>query len=243
MQHDKRFPPHWVSQFPWLLSLPEQQLMRLVAQHKRLSIPEGQTIAMVGDDIPGIYLVTQGWIKLYHMTQDGQEAITALKSIGDSVGHSILSGKSTFPYTIDALDEVKAILLPKEVIWDQLDAGRTTAQVWFTMMEEDHQRLALQLEHLSVMTAKEKIGCFFLSLCHQSLDKPQTVSLPTNKGIIARFLGMEPETFSRSLGALASLGVECNGLEVSITNPLKLRHSSCLACSMPNECKPLPKHH
>ena len=49
-----------------------------------------------------------------------------------------------------------------------------------------------------------------------------TVRLPIEKSLVAGRLGMQPETFSRSLSKLKQVGVKCQGHEVMVADIAKL---------------------
>jgi len=81
------------------------------------------------------------------------------------------------------------------------------------------------------MNAAQKIGCFILRLAnvtHTSFE----VILPYDKSLIASYLGMKGETFSRALNELKPLGITIKGNVLSVDNIQELIKYSCISCSL-----------
>ena len=94
------------------------------------------------------------------------------------------------------------------------------------------------MEHLTVMTAPQRIGCFLLKLCRSKGDRNVGILLPYDKTLVAAFLGIKLETFSRSLAQLRELGVSVDGPQVTIENIEKLQKYVCSSCSFDfGECQ------
>ena len=63
-------------------------------------------------------------------------------------------------------------------------------------------RLVLQVEQLTSRSSVERVADFLLHLCPPGAGRAE-VELPLDKSLIAARLGMQPETFSRSLATPA----------------------------------------
>ena len=73
-----------------------------------------------------------------------------------------------------------------------------------------------EVEQLTAHTTSERLADFLLKLCPRQQTGPTTIHLPTDKSLIAGRLGMQPETFSRSLAKLRPLGVETHGQNIVV---------------------------
>ena len=82
--------------------------------------------------------------------------------------------------------------------------------------------LTQQLEQLSARSATERLAGFLCDLCPAE-EESTVLRLPLEKAVIAAMLGMQPETFSRSMSKLRSHGVEIDGDTVSIPDVASLR--------------------
>lgn len=69
------------------------------------------------------------------------------------------------------------------------------------------QALISQFEQLTLKTVTQRVGWFLLKLFLENGERTKQIKLPYDKSLIAGFLGMKPETFSRTLQALKEHGI------------------------------------
>ena len=79
-----------------------------------------------------------------------------------------------------------------------------------------------EIEQRQVQPAAQRVGSFLLSLCPPEQGQV-TFDLPFEKGLIARRLGMKPETLSRTLSKLREVGVRTEGARITVTAVEALR--------------------
>ena len=91
--------------------------------------------------------------------------------------------------------------------------------------------LELQLEHNFTMNAAQRVGCFILRLA-RSQQTEKKITLPYEKNLIACYLGIKRETFSRALNDLRLIGINVQGNILSIANIQDLINFTCVSCSL-----------
>jgi CRP/FNR family transcriptional activator FtrB len=74
---------------------------------------------------------------------------------------------------------------------------------------------------LKLKTTAQRLAEYFLELAAVQ-DRP-VVELPVAKGVLARDLGMTPQSLSRTLRHLRALGVEVDGTRVHLADPDRVR--------------------
>lgn len=94
----------------------------------------------------------------------------------------------------------------------------------------------LEAEQRSTMNAAQRLGCFLMRLCVMHGLHPAGFELPYSKALIASRLGMKPETFSRTLGALDEHGISVTDATVSFKNIPATEAFICAYCSKMGEC-------
>jgi CRP/FNR family transcriptional regulator, dissimilatory nitrate respiration regulator len=94
----------------------------------------------------------------------------------------------------------------------------------------------LKLEQMSTLSAPQRLGCFLLNLCQTQAKGQKSIEMPVEKHVIASFLGMKPETFSRSINQLGDIGIKVNGANVSVENIEQLRDFVCSSCGESGMC-------
>jgi CRP-like cAMP-binding protein len=86
------------------------------------------------------------------------------------------------------------------------------------------------------MSAAQLVACFMQRLCVLYDFNPESFDLPYSKTLIASRLGMELETFSRTLNKLKEHGISVNGNRVMITDLARISEYVCSFCSIADDC-------
>ena len=104
------------------------------------------------------------------------------------------------------------------------------------LLNERTSQAQLKLEHMTTMSAAQRLGCFLLRLCHTQVGGAKTLQIPMEKHILAAYLGMKPETLSRSQQQLKPLGISVAGPSIIIGDISRLRKFVCNSCSESGSC-------
>lgn len=186
-----------------------------------------------GDNASRLWLVLSGWVKLSRQTPDGKETIAGLCAPGDVFGEAALFANANYPYTAEALGkQVELASIAASLVREQAEKDKKLSTHIMSMLSERNAQTQLKLEHMSTMSTAQRLGCFLLRLCHmQDSDAKATLLIPVEKNVLASYLGMKPETLSRSQQQLRSLGVQVHGERVEIERVERLREFVCGSCS------------
>lgn len=204
--------------------------------HSR-QLEAGEHVFSHGDSASALWLVYRGWVKLTRQTPDGKETIVGLCTAGDVFGEAALFPNANYPYTAEILGETAQLAtIPASVIRSLITKQPDLARAIMGMMNERMSQAQLKLEHLNTMSAAQRLGCFFLRLCHSQSQGARTLTIPIEKHVLAAYLGMKPETLSRSQQQLHTQGISVNGATVTIGDVEKLRDYVCESCSESGTC-------
>ncbi len=191
-----------------------------------------------GDVAVRLWLVLKGWVKLTRQTPDGKESIIGLCTEGDVFGEAALFPHANYPYhaqTLAAHTQLAAI--PADIIRKLIAENAAFSGVVMELLNERTSQAQLKLEQMSTMSASQRLGCFLLRLCHTQANGSKTLTIPVEKHILAAYLGMKPETLSRSQQQLKPLGLSVTGQDITISNIEKLREFVCNSCSESGSCE------
>lgn len=228
----------WLKILPLFSSLKEGEIADLFHRSQVQEIAKGDQLFLQGESAGNFYLVLSGWIKLFRQTSDGHESIAALCTTGDTFGEAVLYKGSTYPFGAQAVEPSQVLRIPASAINVLIQHNGNFAASMIQSISHRMHALELQVEHLSVMTAPQRIGCFLLKLCRDKSMRNVELALPYDKGLVAALLGIKLETFSRSLHQIKPVGIEVNGPVVTIADVEKLREYVCVSCStLPEDCE------
>lgn len=205
-----------------------------VVRHK--SFHKDDSVTLHGDPAHYLWLVQHGWVKLTRQTPDGKETIIGLCTDGDVFGEAALFAHANYPYNAHIIGaDAELIAIPAESIRAVIAKDPALSGHIMSMLNERTAQAQLKLEHMSTMSAAQRLGCFLLRLCTQA-EGAKTLQIPVDKNILAAYLGMKAETFSRSQQQLKPLGITVQGHAISIENISRLREFVCNSCSESGSC-------
>lgn len=213
-------------------AIPADLLKNLHAAGRPLSYSKGQVLFTQGDPAEWFYMIEGGWVKIFRETLDGDEVILDVLPSGYVFGETTMFEDSMYPYGAEIIEACHLTAYPISILQQYVEGYPDIALAMLKHMATKHTFKDRDIEHLTVMNAPQRVGCFLLRLCKVKQPVPITLHLPYDKTLIASRLGMQPETFSRALTRLqADTGVKIKGSTVEINNLNTLITYTCTACS------------
>ena len=222
-----------LKQLPFFRNIDSSLLVDLASFAVLKYYKKGEMLFIHGDNTEYFYIINSGWIKLFRNTSDGQEALLGLAKSGDIVGE-VDFNKTFHSSSAQIVNESEILLLPYKLLIENIKNNGILALNILKALNFSISLLELQLEHISTMNAAQRIGCFILRLCGNNKETNE-IRLPYEKMLIASYLGMKRETFSRGLHALEAVGVSINGHILSIANMDELIKFCCVSCSLSHD--------
>ncbi len=190
------------------------------------------------DTATHLWLVQQGWVKLTRQTPDGKETIIGLCTEGDVFGEAAFFANASYPYHAHAVSTTVALIsIPSAHLRTTIQADAPLAAHVMSLLNKRIAQAQLKLEHMSTLSAAQRLGCFLLRLCHTQANGSTTLQIPVEKHILAAYLGMKPETLSRSQQQLRPVGITVTGQHLTIENIAQLREFVCNSCSESGSCE------
>lgn len=204
------------------------------------SFEKNQTIFRRGDLAGTFFLLIEGWVKISRNTGEGEEAVLGILRQGETFGDAALFEGAAYPYDALAAEQTRLLCISAQVLRRQAQENPAVIFRIMESMSAHMDRLRLENEHMSLMSAPQRVGCLLLQFANDPISHRDgaacRVHLPYDKSLAAARLGMKPETFSRALGQLKQVGVSVKGDEISISDLQHLVDFCCRACSISDSC-------
>ena len=207
---------------PLFSRIPDVELKDLINDSKTIEAPLHKILFLQDDAADHFYVVIDGWIKLYRQTKDGDEAVIEVITHGQSFAEAAIFEKQNYPVSAECVTDAVLIAIKGDTFIDRIERQPKFAMQMLSSMSRRLRTHIDLIERLVVKSTSERLGDFLLSLSRADSD-PEIIHLPYDKTLVAARLGMKPETLSRSLAKLRSVGVETHGHEVVIKNHQALR--------------------
>lgn len=211
-----------IKRTPLLMDLPEPALKRLMEEAHVVEFPRSKMLFLRGEPANYIYLLLDGWVKVYCDTPDGEQTVIGILKPGETVAEAAIFLGRDYPASAEVVSDARLLEIPSEVLLNML---REDGELGIRMLGTLSQRLrglVLHIEQIQARSTPQRLGEFLLGLCTQTQGSI-TLDLPYDKSLVAARLGMKPESLSRALAKLRAYGVTTDGHQIELSDIEKLR--------------------
>ncbi len=202
--------------------LSERTLRAMLTGSGLRSVARGTTLFLQDEPADRFYLVLDGWVKLYRVTPGGVESVINVVAPGETFAEAAMFASAKFPVTAEAATNCRLLSISRAAFTRALESDPGAAMAMLASLSMRLRFHVQQIEQLQVKSTAQRVGDFLLHFCPAGPGNA-TFELPFDKSLIARRLGMKPETFSRALAKLRNIGVETHGATVSVEDLDRLR--------------------
>ncbi len=216
----------------------------LMKQARPRNLVCGELICCPEEDAQSVFMIKRGSIKIYRNTRDGREVIVELLSKGEIFGESAVLLDSPFDCYAEALEPTQILQVPANLFRKAIAADPAYAWTLLGHVAQNVQRMEEELERSILLNAPQKVGCYLLRQIAGAQKRSHGHSgfcpalLPFSKALVAFKLGMTPETMSRSIRKLVSLGLlRERGRTMVGIDPENLTQYCCRSCSQSFPCQ------
>jgi CRP-like cAMP-binding protein len=195
-----------LAQTPIFARLPLPRLESLLFDAVVKSYGRGEILFFQNEPANCFFFVLDGWIKIFRLTEQGEESVIHVFTRGDSFAEAAIFECGTFPVTAQAAEDSRVLAIMAAPFIAKLRNEPDLCLNIMASMSRHLRSLVSQLEQLTTKSSVQRLAQF---LVHMAPDGSATaeIRLPVDKSLIAGRLGMQPETLSRSLSKLRTMGV------------------------------------
>ena len=178
---------------------------------------KGKILYIEEDPADFFYIICTGWVKLFHITPEGEEVIVDTLTSGQTVGENAIFEFGKHTSSAEVIEDVELLVLPSHMLKEQMRFSPTLALAMLSSMSRHYRRHYGEIALNAVQNAPQRIGRFLLKLCPANQKENIVFQLPYEKTLIAYTLGMKGATFSRALNILREeTDIRIRGSQVEI---------------------------
>lgn len=177
-----------------------------------------------GDAAPGIFLILEGSVKTLRMNADGEEATIRLLGANDTCLEAVLFMGGPSPITVQTIGKSRLLLIPEKVVKTRVLEDNEFAVNLLRIVTRHYKNAMHQIDAMHIKSPLQRVGYYFLTKHLEAGHENFELKLPFKKQIIANYLGMTPETFSRVLKQLKELGVDTDDNTIRLKDAYALCH-------------------
>ena len=205
-----------------LASLPPLVVDKLLAGARTRVLDRGTTIFLHGERATGIYIVLEGWVKLYRIASNGTEVVMGVFTRGASFGEAVAFRNDVYPVASESVTDCTLMRIEADAF---LRLIRENPEIAISILSATYMHLhglVAQIEALKAQTGAQRVAEFLLELAPCRLGSC-SLTLPYDKSLIAGRLGMKPESLSRAFARLKEQGVVMRQNVAEIKDVVALR--------------------
>ncbi|MDR0777019.1 MAG: Crp/Fnr family transcriptional regulator [Azonexus sp.] len=210
---------------PLFNGLATEEIGRIAKATREIYAGKGDILFHKGDPCNGFHLLVYGQIKLAFTSAQGSEKVVQILGQGQSFGEALMLMDKPYIVFAQALTDSLLLHVSKAAIYEELQRDHKLCHRMLAGMAMRLHELMSDVESYSLHSGKQRIiGYLLRELPDGSGDTRVTITLPTNKGIIASRLNLTQEHFSRILHELINLDlIAVEGRKIHIPSVAKLR--------------------
>ena len=184
---------------------------RTAVQKDSTLLRNGDYLYRMGDRLEGIYLVNVGTIKLYRITESGDQQIIGFYMPGEVIGLDALPDGISQTMAV-ALDTTRVTLIPFDTLLtgnEKFDSRELIRRMGKTL-NRDNDLIMM----LSQRTADRRLAWFLVEFSNNLAQRglsPVEFTLPMSRTDISVFLGLALETVCRELARFCEKGLIAKG--------------------------------
>ncbi len=202
--------------------LNDDQLSSLLKAMNIQQARAGELLFMQGDKVDACFILLDGWVKLYRLNQNGDEAVVNVFCRGESFAEAAVFSMGRYPVAAEAVTDARLLRISCSTLLQNVRDNPQFALSMLASTSKHLQGLVRQIEQLKTYTGAQRVARFLASLCPVP-EGSCTIGLPYDKALIAGRLGMKPESLSRAFARLRNVGVRVEQSAAAIASVERLR--------------------
>lgn len=183
-----------------------EDLYALLGNGQIRDFSKGKLLFLEGEPANRLYVVLKGWVKIFKGTVNGEETVLQMLSDGDAIMESAVFLNTSFPVSCQVVEDATLLSIPAPFLREQIKNNNELALNLMATMAHSSQGVLRQIGDARLKTVDERIGWFLLKLLLEQGPVSRCVDLPYSKSLIASYLDMKRETFSRALKRMKEKG-------------------------------------
>ncbi len=216
----------------------KKTILSFMEQGRIYKIRKNKTLFFENSTPTHLHIIVSGWVKIYKVNKNGKEFILQIIDRGNCISAATIFLNNCFYTSAKTISNTTLLSIPMTTINKCIRSDNKLTLNILKNISKYNQELEQKIEIVKLKTVDEKVGYFLLELLNKQKWLSNKIKLPYNKSLIALYLGISREGFSRSLSLLKKQGfsIEKNIVTIPTGHPL------CKYCDsgIINNCH---KHH
>lgn len=181
------------------------------------------TMCVEGEPATHVFILLDGWVKVFSVTKDGRTMILALRGQGDIVGEMAGETTGTRMATMQAIDLVRTLIVGHERFGSFLESHPDAQRAYRRVIMQRWSDAAEMLRIRPVTTGAQRLARLLLDLAERHGTKEDGeihVVMPLSQDELASLVGTSRATVTRAYNDWRRRGLIRTGQRhITITDP------------------------
>lgn len=210
-----------------LKALTHIETRQLLNHSSVCSYTKDAIVAQPGDSA-SFLLILEGFIKVFDTSEDGREFVLRLCETGSVLMAEYVFRDTAIPFYVQTIEDVKILKIPLSVICNLVLNSLTLSNAFNRKLAENSINSTKRMSALVFNSSFQRVGNYLLNQFAQLGCQQLRFKLPHSKSLIAAYIGISPETLSRTFHSFKEQGIDISGNVVTLSSPTDL----CSFCEL-----------
>jgi CRP-like cAMP-binding protein len=199
-------------------ALDDSQLATIAAATRLVRLGENESLFQHGQPAEDFFLVLQGQIKLFRLSEGGDEKVIEIITPGRLFAEAVMfMERQAYPVNAEAVQASELLAISTRVFTRLLrESVDTCFRVMGVMSQRLHRHLN-EIDSLTLHNATYRLVSYLLNEAAHNSREQSSLQLNTPKHVVASRLSIQPETLSRILSRLSKQNlIEVRGSHIEV---------------------------
>ena len=219
--------PRFLTVLPLFSDLSPADLSRMALGCELRRLGRGDTVFHYGEPCEEFHVVVTGQVKLFALSQTGQEKVIELVGPGHSFAEALMFTSKPYILNAQALSSTLLLTVSKQAIVSEIERDPRFCMRMLAGISRRLHGLIHDIESGALQSGVQRVIGYLLrehEVSENANDETFTVALPVSKATIASRLSLTPEYFSKVLRELEEKGlIEMDKRDIRIVDALRLQ--------------------
>ena len=219
--------PRFLAVLPLFSDLSPADLSRMALGCELRRLGRGDTVFHYGEPCEEFHVVVTGQVKLFALSQTGQEKVIELVGPGHSFAEALMFTSKPYILNAQALSSTLLLTVSKQAIVSEIERDPRFCMRMLAGISRRLHGLIHDIESGALQSGVQRVIGYLLrehEVSENANDETFTVALPVSKATIASRLSLTPEYFSKVLRELEEKGlIEMDKRDIRIVDALRLQ--------------------
>lgn len=161
-------------------------------------VPAGAHLFHSGESASAFFWLESGDMHLYRLTFDGEEKVFQIVGAGNLIAEtSMFTEPGHYPLSALAESDCRLYRLPRQQLLDMVQSSPELAMKLLSTMSTRLYQAINRIDQLTTNNASQRLVLYLIDMYNQ--QHTRWLTLPVGMNVLARQLGIAPETLSRQV--------------------------------------------